>query len=628
MKYPNFTLKLFLFALLIPFNGFSQVTISDIWDHQFIEQDCQILPMKSENEYISDHVINGIHDYNFQKFDSKFIIGKESYNWLKLNLVNNSTKNHTFYLGTTQFENISFWIKTDSLLVGPIISGQSIPFDQKPVQIKGLSFFKFDIPQHKKASLFLKVSNKNGSVLPEQVIPLVIANEKYFQSNFEKPGEFSYIFLGAVGIMFIFNLLLFFTTRIRAYFYYAGFVVFIVIFALGLVPQFAYSLYGNMNINGFPIGTAGTISAIFYILVGVEIMEIKKYYPKVFKFLMAIIILYVVALFALYFNFTTIGSIINFANAFCLFLTLFVIAFLMLFKKHVPSKFYFFAILIYIIGVMILLLSLTKVLPSVMFGLPSISYYQIALVAEMALFSLGISVRINQMKLLQTQEKFERLRADQMISEKEQTRKLLLNTLPETTVDELMQNGKVKPRLYKNTTILFMDIVGFTNHVEKLSPENLIAELDYYYKKFDEIVEKYKIEKIKTIGDAYLAISGLPNENETHAKDVVRAAQEIFVFMNNEKEIHSSQNKDSFQIRIGIHSGSVIAGLVGITKFAYDIWGDTVNIAARMEQSGYPGKINISEATYEIIKDEFECEYRGKIEAKNKGKIDMYFVLK
>ncbi|MFN4084224.1 MAG: adenylate/guanylate cyclase domain-containing protein, partial [Bacteroidia bacterium] len=150
------------------------------------------------------------------------------------------------------------------------------------------------------------------------------------------------------------------------------------------------------------------------------------------------------------------------------------------------------------------------------------------------------------------------------------------------------------------------------------SPTELVAEIHKNFTAIDNIIEKHGLEKIKTIGDAYLAVCGLPNENSEHAHKVVRAAQEILNFMQN--------NNSKFQIRIGIHSGPVVAGIVGVKKFAYDIWGDTVNVAARMESTSEPGKINISKATYELIKDEFVCEYRGKINAKNKGDIDMYFV--
>ncbi|MBK9249809.1 MAG: adenylate/guanylate cyclase domain-containing protein [Ignavibacteria bacterium] len=171
--------------------------------------------------------------------------------------------------------------------------------------------------------------------------------------------------------------------------------------------------------------------------------------------------------------------------------------------------------------------------------------------------------------------------------------------------------------------MLFTDFKSFTKVSEQLSPQELVDELHTCFKAFDEICGKYSIEKIKTIGDAYLAVCGLPLADEIHAENVVNAALEIREFMKNRREDLGAK---TFEIRIGINSGSVVAGIVGVKKFAYDIWGDTVNTAARMEQNSEAGKINISETTYSLVKDQFTCEYRGEIDAKNKGKLAMYFV--
>jgi class 3 adenylate cyclase len=198
---------------------------------------------------------------------------------------------------------------------------------------------------------------------------------------------------------------------------------------------------------------------------------------------------------------------------------------------------------------------------------------------------------------------------------------LLLNILPADVAEELKDKGAAQAKLFDNVTVLFTDFVGFTQVSEKLSPKELVAEIHTYYTAFDKIMEKHGLEKIKTIGDSYLAICGLPLSNENHAKQAVLASIDILEFMN-----HHEMEGGKFNIRIGINSGSVVAGIVGVRKFAYDIWGDTVNTASRMESNGAVGKINISETTYKLVKDHFNCSYRGKVKAKNKGEIDMYFV--
>jgi len=235
-------------------------------------------------------------------------------------------------------------------------------------------------------------------------------------------------------------------------------------------------------------------------------------------------------------------------------------------------------------------------------------------------------------KLLEQQAGQITAQRDQIILEKQKSDKLLLNILPADIAEELKQNGSCEARQYENVSILFTDFVNFTNYSEKMSPQSIIAELHRYFTAFDAIIEKYGLEKIKTIGDAYMAVSGLPERNSNHAVLAILAAKEIreFVQASMNPEGRSSENsgegKQGFQARIGIHSGPVVAGIVGSKKFVFDIWGDAVNTAARIEQNGFPQKISISGQTYELVKDHFPCEYRGKVKAKNKGELDMYFV--
>jgi class 3 adenylate cyclase len=211
--------------------------------------------------------------------------------------------------------------------------------------------------------------------------------------------------------------------------------------------------------------------------------------------------------------------------------------------------------------------------------------------------------------------------------EKARSEELLLNILPYETAQELKEKGSANAKLFEEVTVLFTDFKGFTQVAEQLSPQELVAEIHYCFKAFDLIMERYRIEKIKTIGDAYMAAAGLPVENKSNPEAVVSAALEIQQFINQYSIERKQAGKHAFEIRIGIHTGPVVAGIVGIKKFQYDIWGDTVNIASRMESSGEAGQINISQSTYTLVKEHFICVHRGKIEAKNKGQIDMYFVM-
>ena len=208
--------------------------------------------------------------------------------------------------------------------------------------------------------------------------------------------------------------------------------------------------------------------------------------------------------------------------------------------------------------------------------------------------------------------------------EQDRSENLLLNILPKETAEELKQRGKVQARRFESATVLFADFKGFTHYADGLSPEKLVESIDFYFSKFDQIMERYGLEKIKTIGDAYMCAGGLPFPTGDHACKVVQAALDMVTF------VDATKNQDAgapcFEVRIGINTGTLVAGVVGTKKFAYDIWGDTVNIASRMESNSEPGKINISESTYALIKDRYHCEYRGEMEVKNKGMMKMYFV--
>lgn len=210
-------------------------------------------------------------------------------------------------------------------------------------------------------------------------------------------------------------------------------------------------------------------------------------------------------------------------------------------------------------------------------------------------------------------------------TEKNRSESLLLNILPEETAKELKEEGKVKAKSFESVSVIFTDFVGFTAYAKSLKPADLVNSVDYYFSKFDEIMETYGIEKIKTIGDAYMAAGGIPDPDPEHVFNIVEAAFEITEFINRQKESDSNEHH-VFEIRIGINTGPIVAGIVGTKKFAYDIWGDTVNVASRMESSSLPGRINISESTYELIKDRYDCEYRGEIDVKNKGMMKMFFV--
>ena len=214
----------------------------------------------------------------------------------------------------------------------------------------------------------------------------------------------------------------------------------------------------------------------------------------------------------------------------------------------------------------------------------------------------------------------------QVQEEKEKSERLLLNILPKEIAKELKEKGFSAPISFESVSVLFTDFQGFTLIAEKLPADELVKELDACFIQFDKITERFNLEKLKTIGDSYMCAGGIPRKNQTHAIDSVLAAIEIQNFMSMMKSLKAEKGFEYWELRLGIHSGPLVAGVIGEKKFAYDVWGDTVNTASRMESSGTPGRINISGSTHEFVKDYFECEYRGMVKAKNKGEVAMYYV--
>lgn len=210
--------------------------------------------------------------------------------------------------------------------------------------------------------------------------------------------------------------------------------------------------------------------------------------------------------------------------------------------------------------------------------------------------------------------------------ERQKSESLLRNIFPFEIARQLITKGAAKPRNYPMVTVLFTDFKNFSKISAPLDPVDLVGILDFYFKKFDEIIEEHFLEKIKTIGDAYMCVGGLPLRNRSNPVNAVLAGLEIQHFMNTLHDERILRNEPVWELRLGIHTGPVVAGVVGKKKFAYDIWGQTVNVASRMESAGHVGMVNISETTYNEVKDYFDCTYRGKVQAKNIGDIDMYFV--
>lgn len=478
---------------------------------------------------------------------------------------------------------------------------------------------------------------KGQSIYPFQ-IPIVVSSKKEFIEDSLLHYLFWGIYMGVMLFAFIYNFFIYLSVRERSYLYYLLYIICSVAFYLGLEGfgfKFLWSNSPGFNpmIPVFVSLTNCTITLFTLRFLRID-KEQKVLYYLGWTFIAVFILLAILNLAGLFLVALMLSQL--FSLLICFY---FIAAGIISLRHGVrTAKYFLLGWSTFLIMVIVFILALNNVIPSNFFTTHGIF---IGHMTEVLLLSFALADRINMLKTenekkqkeiiihleenQQLQTKVNREleqkvveRTEEVVAQKERAEKLLLNILPGKIAEELMQTGSAVPKQFNSVTVLFTDFANFTGISQSLTPKDIVDELNKNFTTMDHIIEKYGLEKIKTIGDAYLAVCGLPNETEDHAYQTVRAALEIRDYM--------VQKGNKFSIRIGVHTGQVVAGIVGVKKFAYDIWGDTVNTANRMESSSEPGKINISSVTYEIVKDAFRCTPRGKIEAKGKGVMDMYFV--
>lgn len=493
---------------------------------------------------------------------------------------------------------------------------------------------------------------KAQSIYPFQ-IPIAVSSKNKFVEHNELNILFWGIYMGVMVFAFIYNLFIYLSVRDRSYLYYLLYILFSVTFYLGLEGfGFQFLWPGIPGINPM-IPIFVSITNCLIILFTLRFLNINRDQKGLFNagriFFVVFIILALLNLAGIF----VVALVLS--QLFSLLVCLYFIAagFISLKRGIRTAKYFLLGWSAFLVLVILFILTLNNVVPSNFFNTHGIFMGHMA---EVVLLSFALADRINILKkenekkqeeiIIQLEENHELQtkvnreleqkvteRTAEVVAEKIKVEKqkkrsddLLLNILPEEVAEELKTKGSAEAQFIDEVTVLFTDFKDFTLLSEKLTPKELVAEINDCFSAFDHIMQKYGVEKIKTIGDSYMAAGGLPITNTSHALDVVNSALEIQKFILQRKAKRESEGKLFFEIRIGVHSGPVVAGIVGVKKFSYDIWGDTVNTASRMESSGEVGQVNISGATYSLVKDKFNCVYRGKIKAKGKGEIDMYFV--
>lgn len=586
------------------------------------------------------------------------LVKPENTYWLKFTLYNTDPMDKEFVFSFDYWAYVDFYFRDSAHHdYRHKKTGILLPFHSRDYPKGNNNYILLPAARNQVIECLVRLNLRySKSDIPPENLQFTIYDRAYLDHYESWVRQFISMFMGIFLVMFLFNLFVCISIRDLNYLYY---LIILLMFMSLTADLSGYNVSILKFIPGFPMAknylnifTVTTIS-IFSLLFIRRFLNVPTRYPfwdKVFQVLIYIIL--ADALFMLY-DFRTGTDVANLVSL--LFITALGIVIVKSVKDGYPSAFYLLVALVFsILGSFISIFAQLGWIPKNDFNLKLAMPLGNSL--EMVLFSFALGYRINLLKKEndQKQEKIiEQLKENELLTnrttqelenkvvertneikiqkdiieaEKEKSERLLLNILPKFTTEELKLNGKATPRYYESATVMFTDFVLFTEIAAKLTPAELVDDLDYCFSCFDDIINKYGLEKIKTIGDAYMCAGGIPVPNTTHALDTVRAGLEIQQFVQTWKLRKIEKNQTPYELRVGIHTGPLTAGVVGKKKFVYDIWGSTVNLASRLEAGGAADRVNISGSTYELVKSVFNCQYRGKIPIKNKGEMDMFFV--
>ncbi len=428
-------------------------------------------------------------------------------------------------------------------------------------------------------------------------------------------------FLAGIMILFsVFSLVMFLSFKERIFIYYSALMLTFTLYFLSIHDMI--ERYSNLPPEFKFIYLQGIIISfliVFNYLFISKYLNLRENMPRFFKFysVFTLPVVLITTLHYFIFNLQSIGyDVANFASLSFLIISMIPIFYLS-YKKNKEARVLLLSSLLLFLGALTFILTLLRVLPP---NVLSINSFQLGAIGFSGTLFYGLFNKINSIQK-------ERIK---FRLEKEKTDELLFNVLPAEVARELKEKGICEARDYSNVSVLFTDFKDFTATSAALSAKELVNEVNTCYIAFDKIIEKYGVEKIKTIGDSYMAAGGLHPDDMSETKNTVLAAIEMQDFLLSRKEERSPGNLHAFDMRVGIHTGPVIAGIVGVKKFQYDIWGDTVNTASKIESNGEIGKVNISETTYQFIKEDpdFFFKERPPLTVKGKSEINMWFVQK
>jgi class 3 adenylate cyclase len=601
-----------------------------LYDYYFREPD----------EHLSiEQIVSGKYDHLFElsKTEAMNFGNQEATYWNRFTIYNASSSKTKWLLMLDEhhLDSLEFYYPDQNGRYNLIRSGRSTPYTDRMYDHNN---YVLELPllSGDTATFFLKV---NSHLI---IYPLKIIKYEQFVEDSMKRNIAKGIIIGLFLMIILYNFFIYLTVNDKNYLYYTAYAFWNIIMICDLTGYADVLWQGPLRFMWDKTPAIIAIDGILLMLFSKHILEFDKNFPfadKVIHYILIPIACWTIT--ANIIGWKLYASITNQFWVLLLVVFLYVAAIIVYRRGYLPARFYIIACGAFFIACGTYAATLLGFIPVNTFTNHVI---EIGSGIEMLLFSFALADKIRQFRkdksaaqaqLVNTLKENEELILDQNRNlelkvaertkdiklEKEKSENLLLNILPENVADELKEKGYSEARQFENASIMFIEFVDFTKVSEGLSPNELVSEIDKCFKAFDHIIYKYGLEKIKTFGGTYMAVSGIPAEDVDSAANIVKASLEIKDFMNTYK-----MQGGIFEVKTGIHCGPVVGGIVGTKKFAFDIWGDVVNTAARMEQHSLPGKINVSGTMFNKINNEFECVYRGKIQAKNKGEVDMYFI--
>lgn len=595
---------------------FSKVQIPDAEFQAIALKDyASIYPIDQEFDDPSD--ILKVDESKFRRFTSDQEKIQSRVSWLKVSIATlKERKGFDFITFCETPDSIQLYQREGDVLVLLGNLGRHVQNRDKLIPSNASHFMFSSVPEGT-TDLYARVVIEDAS-RHFHIWHLALNDGEYaMRWNFQNFGLQSF-YIGIMLLFFVIGLFMFFSFRESIYLNYAIFIMSISLyfaFTTGLIYAFMPMSFELKQFVNYRLVLSLTF--IFGYRFITEQLELRTRWAtmnSIYKWYTYLLAAYTVLYRPLGLSSQGAITLVNILHLVWIIITLIVVIHAFA-KKQSSAKVVFVSMSLLFGGAIAFTLSTIGVIPKSTLVQQS---FQIGVVAFSGALIYGLFMRIKNIQA-------ERVR---IAVAREKSDELLFNILPEDIAQELKEKGESKAKKISQASIIFTDFKDFTQVSEQFLPEEVVAELHHCFQAFDGIMHKYEIEKIKTIGDAYMAAGGLSNSEVTSTKSTVLAALEMSDFIIKRQAERKAQDHLAFEMRVGIHTGPVVAGIVGVKKFQYDIWGDTVNTASRMESHGEINKVNVSQFTYELIKDDqdFVFEHRGKIQAKGKGEIDMYFV--